>query len=343
MLFAKEMREYVDKVNPNTRLGLCACMSTWDNDGVDAATLSRILAGKTKPFLRLIGAPYWADNKSWGNRLQNVIELERMERSWCDEGIEIIAEGDTYPRPRHTTPASYLELFDIAMRADGTTDGILKYIEDYFSSPEYEQGYVKAHIRNKKIYENVEKIFCGKSACGIRVYEKMNKIADAVIPKDVEGKCDVENMFFSISARMLSDNSIPSTYEGTGVCGIAFGENASMLTEDELKKGVIIDAEASRVLMRNGIDTGIVKYGERTLIKEEYFIDYDEYAKGGFLAYKTELREGVNVKSNFICDDGGECLLSYYYENSQGHKFFVFNFDAYFNGESIYRSYARSK
>ena len=35
--------------------------------------------------------------------------------------------------------------------------------------------------------------------------------------------------------------------------------------------------------------------------------------------------------------------MSYYYRNGSGHKFFVFNFDAYFNGEDIYRSYLRSR
>ena len=41
--------------------------------GIPLGTLSKILAGNTKPFLRLIGAPYWARAKSWGNRLADVI------------------------------------------------------------------------------------------------------------------------------------------------------------------------------------------------------------------------------------------------------------------------------
>jgi hypothetical protein len=36
------------------------------------------MAGNTKPILRLIGAPYWAIKQGWGNRLADVIELERM-------------------------------------------------------------------------------------------------------------------------------------------------------------------------------------------------------------------------------------------------------------------------
>ena len=149
--FAEEMRRNVDLVDPKIRLGLCACMSTWDFDGISAAELSRILAGNTKPFLRLIGAPYWADGRGWGNRLQDTVELERMERSWCGEGIEIFAEGDVYPRPRTACPSSYLEGFDTALRADGRLDGILKYVMDYYSGADYEKGYVNAHLENQKL------------------------------------------------------------------------------------------------------------------------------------------------------------------------------------------------
>lgn len=56
--FAAEMRKAVDSINPEIRLGACACLTSWDIDGTDAAELAGILAGKTRPFARLIGAPY---------------------------------------------------------------------------------------------------------------------------------------------------------------------------------------------------------------------------------------------------------------------------------------------
>ena len=79
--YAQKMREAVDEVNPNIRLGFCACMSSWDIDG-DAFELARIFAGNTKPILRLIGAPYWSASKGNVSRLQTIVELERMEASW---------------------------------------------------------------------------------------------------------------------------------------------------------------------------------------------------------------------------------------------------------------------
>jgi len=347
-LFAKEMREALDEINPNIRLGLCSCMSLWDTDGVDTVTISKILAGKTKPFIRLIGAPYWAVNKSWGNRLQNIIELERMERSWCeDENIEIFAEGDVYPRPRINCPANYLELFDMAIRADSRFDGILKYGLDYISNPGYETGYAMRHLKNKPIYDEIHKSFHDKKACGVRVYERMNKFSEMEITDAVAGTCDVQNIFFSPAARMLSDCSIPTVYDGEGICGIAFAENIHMVSDEAMKTGIIIDARAAHILQSNGIDTGILSVGNQMNVDTEYFADMDEYVSCVCKAYDMKISDKAKISSKFsyVTEDGitrKEIVGSYLYQNDKGHKFLVFTFDAYFNGESIYRSYARS-
>lgn len=105
--YAVKMRRAADEVNPKLRLGFCACVSSWDIDG-DAFEISKLLAGNTKPILRLIGAPYWVAC-SGKEYLQDVVELERMEASWNrDSEIELIAEGDAYSCPRLNCPASYL-------------------------------------------------------------------------------------------------------------------------------------------------------------------------------------------------------------------------------------------
>lgn len=340
--FARRMRTYVNEVNPSIRIGLCSCMSVWDTDGVDSVTLSKILAGNTKPFLRLIGAPYWASKRSWGNRLQDVIELTRMERSWCDDGIEIIGEGDTYPRPRHKCPASYLEIFDTALRADGGVDGILKYAVDYVSSPDYENGYIVHHKRNKPIYDEISKAFSDKKACGVRVYEAMNKFQNASIPKEAEGTSQVQDLFFSISARMLAENTIPTIYEGDGVAGIAFGENIKYVPEDALKKGIVIDLAAAEILEKQGYDTGILDIGEKFTPEEEVFPNQaNEYALTNFNAYKISVKDEAEIDSYYIYEET-KLPAAYYYMNKQGHRFFVFAFYAYFNDETAWRSYARS-
>ena len=49
---AGKIRARVDAVDPAVRVGVCAVMSTWDTDGVNAIELTKTLAGNTRPFLR---------------------------------------------------------------------------------------------------------------------------------------------------------------------------------------------------------------------------------------------------------------------------------------------------
>lgn len=349
-LFAKEIRKAVDEINPDIRISICACMSVWDFDGIDAASLSRILAGNTKPIMRLIGAPYWAVFKGWGNRLQNIIEIERTERSWCGDGIEIMSEGDCYPRPRTNCPANYLEIFDTALRASGDLDGILKYAVDYHSKPGYEDGYIAKHEKNRPLYEQIDKLFSGKTARGIRVYERMQKFEDMLIPEEFEYSDSIPDMFFSPAARMLADNSVPTVYSGSGVCGIAFAENVSLVPRKDMKKGLIIDLRAAEILADNGIDTGILSIGERYTAAKEYFDFADNFYAVDNPVFDIKINENAKILSHFISYDSSEFEKmrtpgSYYYKNADGEQFLVFAFYAYpqmKHNENISRSYLRS-
>jgi hypothetical protein len=350
--FAHEVRKAVDKVNPTIRIGSCACLSSWDVDGTNAYELSKILAGNTKPFARLIGAPYWSVNKNWGNCLQDVIELERMESSWTKhEDIEIMAEGDAYPRPRLNCPASFIEGFDTAIRASGCTDGILKYGIDYTSNADYETGYAKFHERNLGIYADIDRVFGDKKNCGIRVYESMNKISDMVMPTKVNQKVQIENLFFSQASRVLTCNSIPTVHEGDGVCGIVFDENARNLPLSALKNGVILDIAAAEILMDRGIDVGLKKINSLldnnnssiVVGKEEHFIDNDNYISIiGATVYDIEINEKAEVLSDMHTSKG-EIPVSYRYENADGNRFLVLNVNTRYNDSSILKHYERGR
>lgn len=354
--FAKEMRKAVNEVNPDVRLGFCSCMGEWDIDGAYSIEISKALAGNTKPFLRLIGAPYWAVQKAWGNRVQDVIELERMERAWCDgEDIEIFSEGDVYPRPRYQTPASYLEGFDTALRADGHMTGILKYVFDYCARENYETGYVKAHLKNEQFYKDIDEFFGGKECVGVRVFEAMRKFEDMEVPKEAENPSKVAEIFFSPAARMLATNSIPSVYRGTGFATVAFGENAKYISEENLKNGLILDLRAAEILSQKGIDVGLVKINGEAFATEEHFVNEDDFTN---LTYNTPIYdisvdEKAEIQSWFLnenttlggvnMDKNAKFVGSYFYENKNGECFLVFAFNAYFCNEALYRQYARAR
>ena len=343
--FAERIRKAVDEVDDNIRIGVCACMSTWDFDGVSAYELARILAGKNKPFLRLIGAPYWAVNRSWGNRLQDVIELERMESSWCEDlkDVDIISEGDAYPRPRFTCSANMLESFDMALRVSGAVNGTHKYMLDYYGDPDYETGYMEKHLKNQPIYGEIEKEFSDKKPVGIRVYEFMNKFEDAFVPDYYGAKDGVQMMFFSQAARLLAAQSFSTVYDGKGTAGIAFGENARHLGNDAFSVGLILDVTAAEILEEKGVDVGLNGKLGVLNAEKEYFNNENRYV-GVFGCPFNEIsvKTGAVIESEFI-SGGKRYIGSYTYKNAKGQYFLVFAFDGNNVSEHAFRNYARGR
>ena len=351
--FAAEMRRAVDEVNPNIRIGYCSCMSNWDVDGTDAYELAKLLAGNTRPFVRLIGAPYWAADRAWGaSELGDVIEFERMESAWTKHpDVEVWAEGDPHPRPRLNCPASYLEGFDTAIRASGCTDGIIKYGLDYFSNADYETGYADRHERNRPIYRAIDRLFGDKKSCGVRVYESMKKVSDMVMPTKVNTEVKIDYLFFSQAARAFSRSSIPTVYEGDGVCGVAFDENARNLPLDALKNGLILDLAAAEILTERGIDVGLIDIGKaigngegpKPLRMEEHFLgDGNHISIFGATVYDVKVKDNAEILSD-IATDAGRIPLSYRYENAQGNRFLVLNLNTRFDQSAMLRHYARSR
>ena len=342
--YAIKMREAIDTVNPEVRLGFCACMSSWDIDG-DAFELSRLMAGKTKPILRLIGAPYWTAGQGEKSRLQNIVELERMEASWNSyPDIELIAEGDVHPRPRLNCAANFLEGFDTALRASGALDGILRICVDGVSNVGYENGYLKQYIKNKPIYREIEKHFSGKEHTGIRIYESKNKASVMQIPNALGTKSDMEQVFYSSAARVLASNAIPTVYEGRGVTGIAFGENAYALTDECLENGLIIDALAAKILSDRGIDVGIDAFGEKVPIKFQYVNDDDNYIIAWNMSvFNVRVKDEAQVVSFAAKElEKPEIPFCYKYQNAKGQKFLVFNCIAK-DCEMLLRHYANAR
>lgn len=366
--FARDMRTAVDSVDKNIRMGQCACITSWDADGVDADELSRILAGDTRPYLRLIGAPYWAVKQNWGNRLADTIEVERMQLGWCGEDIEVVSEGDVYPRPRWICPASYLECFDTALRASGGFSGIQKYMLDYTSSAAYETGYLDRHIRNGWLYSELDRLFQGKTAVGTRIYEYKHKLATAELTgADSEY---MQNLLFSTAARAAAANGIPTVYcdEGNSA-GILFGENARQLPDDKLGSGLVLDLAAAEILMGRGIDVGIEAVGDYFQPNEEHgfgnhsFIqsrdehglgsrdcvlsDAEHHINSEYIPWRCgrvrqiKLKATAEICSNFVVDGEDYSPSFYYYTNKSGQRFAVICADAKVCGEPLWRSYLR--
>jgi len=350
--FAKRLRNAIDSVNPDIRCGYCTSDSSWGLDGFSADELARILAGKTKPFLRLFGAPYWKAH--YGFSLAHVVENERMAASWLkDSGIENMSEGDVYPRPRYAIPASHLECFDTVLRADGNTDGILKYSFDYTSGMDSETGYNDFHKANMPLYVELEKHFAGKPAAGVRVYEYPNRIQKADFFDRYDSDYVHRYCFDSHAGKILGACGIPMCREGEGMPGVCFGENARLLPESVLDNGLILDLNAAKILSERGIDTGLEAIIGKYTPGQEVFSDGDAVKIWGANGiYAIKVKEGAVVDSKYVSkedyslrsfDSTEEYPSAYFYENAKGQRFFVMVFDSVFCEKTAYRSYAKAR
>jgi hypothetical protein len=356
--FVARIRKAIDTVNPNMRLALCAHGADYYWNGTDIITLAKIAAGNTKPLVRTIGAPYWDYFSAYPDRLASVFELERAEFEFLkNSGIETMAEGDSFPRPRYTCSAAQLELFDMAMRADGKANGILKYMLCYRATPEYELGYVNEHVYNKPIYEQIDKYFTDKTSVGARVYQFIDK---CMVGEHKYNKFGYSASIIPTEGYVLSQLSIPTTYEGKGIAGVAFGENAKYLTDEQLAGGILTDVMGAMALTERGIDCGLVKVVDKLAITGERFSEYDSARcfPNDKSPYKIEVSKDAKVISGYSAgkfsyykelDKITNDPATYLYENAKGQRFCVMAFDA---KESIssaksllehYRSYGKSK
>ena len=337
--FCRRVRETVDGVDPRIRVGLCAGYTSWDIEGTDPPELSRILAGRTKPFFRLTSAPYWVApkvNRFPGMTLGDVIENARNQLEWCrDSDVEIFAEADTYPRPCYNVPAAPIEQFDLAMHASGVES--LKYLFDYFSSPDYEQQYLRMHRRNLRFYEEIEEAFADTVPCGVRLYRPMHRICDAPLPSDFMGEKPLMRRYFSSAAALLSDHGIPSVYEGESSCAVMFGDDVYYGSWEG--KRTVLDLSAARLLIERGVDVGMEEIGSAPVPAFELFegerVRLDRFCADASFS-RIILKEGAVVRSRY---DTGE-VASFEYGD-----LLVLCFDGYEvnRASSLFCSYERGR
>ena len=337
---AKKIRAAVDAVNEKMCVALCTTTCQLGVDGVLSVELSKILAGNNPPLLRLGGAPYWA--KSWCTLPMTIATAQMYAHLCSNQGVELIAEGDSYPRPTTVVPASYLEVFDAVIRTDSAFDGILKYMVDYISSAEYETSYLNHHYRDIPALKTVESWFSNGVQCGVRIYEKANMFAGSdfsLTPAPMEQP-------FPFGASIMYENSVPVQWSGESKCGVLFGENARDFSKDLIGNGLILDGVSAAILTENGIDVGLTEVGSfcQHNVGFESFSSPAErisISRGNCRLLNAKLNSSATVESR--ADD--EAVISYSYENSDGQKFLVFLFDCYSvdRQTGLFCSYARQK
>lgn len=365
--FARSMRETVDSVNENIRLGCCMCLDTLDLAGTDPLTLAKAFAGKTKPYFRTIGAPYWQTG-GWGDA-RAVAEYTRQEMAWFDgEEVEMFAEGDVFPRPRYVVPANYLECYDAYLHADNK-GGILKYMFDYNYELGYETGYIDHHLKNQETIRKIAEVFKGRTQVGIELYEPMKKFATWDVDKKFLPQKDflspppknkigrffdsfVRKPYYGVMnyveknallptcslgrAQRLFSVAMPTLYTPSDGAVVCFGESARSLPDSYLGRGVILDCRGAEILTKKGIDVGFVG-AERTYDdKEEFPFGCDLFVKKNAFARALTCSEKATITSKYL--PSGK-PASYFYVNEKGQAFYVLGVDGFYlplRGEDPY-------
>ena len=331
--FCRALRAAADAVNPEMRLGHCAVLTTWDIDGIDSIEMARILAGKTRPFLRFIGAPYWQAGNNFNSKsLADIICMERMQAAWTQADapeIEVFAEGDTYPRPRYNrfSAASNLEGYSQVLESEGQLNGILKYIFPYDLPPGYEPGYVDLTERFLPLRAEQTKEFSGKETCGLYVFEAMRKLAQA----DCTGLAPsvVVKRWITGAIGLMNAVSMPVSFSRTPYtkAAVVFGENARHLNASLDGLPLILDVTAARILSAAEMDVGLVSSKPSDAPKGERFElkDGAVYPVAGLgRCFEVTLKDDAEVASRF---SNGK-PSAWFYTDKGGRKYFVYAFEA---------------
>lgn len=348
MNFAKKVREAVNAANPSVRVGFCLTYLGWDSDGADAVELSKAFAGKDlKPFLRAFGAPYHNQYN-----IIKAVEYERLQFAWlkkADCDAEIFAEGDLYPRPRYNVNSKCAELFDLAIKCDGNSDGILKYMFDYTQKVGYETGYIEKHINGLELADGVAKLFENKKSDGIFVFEEMRKIRNwefSAEPSEAFENANVAitNAYAMPEVLLLSENSVPTCYCESEYPLAVFGENARYVSEKMLKRGAVLDVTAAKILKERGFDVGLLSCEKAAAVTGEYYSDFDDAVCGlvGCDIYSVKTESGAEILSLIMPQ---KTAGAYRYENKDGTRFLVFAANFYFSNPNAnyFKNYYRQK
>lgn len=327
--FCARLRAEVDAIDPTVRMGFCTGYTSWDEEGADGLTLAKILAGNTRPFMRLTGATYWVwSDRFKGQSLASIIEFVREQAVWCKgEDIELFDENDSYPRPRYIVPAAYCEIYDQCLRFASDV-GAFKYMYDYSSGPDYENGYLRAHLANKPLRDWIDANTPDTDE-GIIVIDKMRKLAEVTLPEDSD-HWRYTTEVFRHGQRFINKNAIPVKYTGTDNTCVVFGECARFFDPAQYKKGVILDLPAAVILQQRGYDVGLAAYSEELAWRETYgpeeIVSVGEAIRSG-TTYRIAVAEGARVLSEFGFKDDTTAPSGYRYDAPDGTQYLVYAFD----------------
>ncbi|MBS1371460.1 MAG: hypothetical protein HPZ91_16060 [Lentisphaeria bacterium] len=253
---AAVVEKAVHAVSPETRIGLASAAMLRCGDGVDLRELARIFnGGRTRPFIRTGGAPYWRrtpEHIGWA------VEYSRLQREWLrGTEIEVFAEGDTYPHNTFFTAAASLEAFDEGLAASGFP-GLLSYQFSYGDPRTTDPAY-EALTAGRAAFHRELRLLSPPEWEEIGFEPAASP--DGFLARDPE-LTPWGSFSEGIPAlRVLPRLGIPCAFGNPAMPAVLAGEECAAFTDAELdmllRRGAAVDAPAAEALLARGFDLGL--------------------------------------------------------------------------------------
>lgn len=349
MALAGEISASVHGANPKVRLGLATAMTLWSSEGVDMRSLLSLLAGGTRPLIRLIGAPYWSRdpaNIGW------ITEYGRLQKSWLKGfDAEIMVEGDTFPHTRYFCASETLTAFEAGMAVSGITRTLL-YPVLYAQTPSREKGFTDGIVASRPAMAALAAFVPDDYVdLGVEPVYRPNGFSHTLMPDDPKA----QSLYWPdepAALRILGRLGIPMGYGGKGPV-VFSGHGAAGLPDAEIRtllaRGALIDATAAKWLSSRGFDLGVESFAPGPQPAFERFLN-GPYAgdevllltDGEGLYWRMKLKKGAEILSEFVTGPGTETYPAAFL---CGKKICVACFDFYAarNGRQLAYSYARQE
>ncbi len=296
---AGELGWAVHAVSPETRLGICTSPQLRSGDGVDGARLATLLnEGKTRPFIRGCGAPYWSRTAEH----IGAIEFSRQQREWVRHvpEIEVFAEGDTFPQRTFCTAAASLEAFDEGLTAAGFP-GILSYQFSYGENSTSDPAFEKLTVERKEFHRQLRDFSPAEWA---ELGFAPAASESGFLARDPE-LTPWSSFVTSVPAlEVLPRLGVPCAFGNAAMPVILAGEECAAFSDAELDamlaRGAVIDAPAAEALLKRKIDLGIAELSRLQEIPatERYSnrVSVPLYTAGENILWNTQLRDDADIQ-----------------------------------------------
>ena len=244
---SQTMRKAIDAVDPGISCGCCIVASRFDY----AETETRILAGKTEPFLRFNNAHYLEGPiKDDAFRHSQTGFQEVNARKW---GFKVLDEPDTCPHNRYSRTARTLHLHLASALLMGLDGGKLWLDQGIYPAPEIYLPYEKIIAENQYFYRQLLNISRNWTPAGGVVH----------VPGLDREPYPARGQYFvrhgDWSSRCFANTGYPVHYEETTFTGgisLLSGDQIDYYTDDELRTmlsgAALVDGAAAVKLTERG-------------------------------------------------------------------------------------------